>query len=123
MKFLAIVLLLVSFGASATGLDNLTDHNYCGPPKRDAMGRIARDPAVTRAFQEIHPCPVTLRKTGACPNWFKDHVRPLACGGCDSVSNMQWLDLTAKRIKDSYERRIYGMGYADTGACVNEVTK
>jgi len=49
-----------------------------------------RSHAVAREFQREHPCPATGRTIGACPGYRKDHVVPLACGGPDAVSNMQW---------------------------------
>jgi hypothetical protein len=92
---------------------------YCGAPKRDADGDIIRNSNVTRRFQLLHPCPRTGALTGACPGWAIDHVIPLACGGCDAVSNMQWLDTTTKARKDRYERSIGAASppMPDTGAC------
>lgn len=116
----ALLLCLISTSAMAGALD---ETNYCGPPKRDSHGVIVRRADVMHAFQMIHPCPSTGKKTGACPNWFKDHGKPLACGGCDSVSNMQWLNTETKHKKDSFERRIYGMGVQDTAACTVEIVK
>lgn len=79
---------------------------YCGTPKREVDGDIARSPTVIRIFRRIHRCPTTGLQTGACPGWAVDHVIPLACGGCDAVPNLQWLDDKAKALKDGYERRI-----------------
>ena len=49
--------------------------------------------------------------TGACPSWAIDHVIPLACGGCDSIENLQWLKNSIKscagtECKDRWERKI-----------------
>lgn len=33
-----------------------------------------------------------------------DHVRPLACGGADAPSNMQWQTVEAAKLKDKTER-------------------
>ena len=89
----------------------LEEMRYCGPPKRDAQGIIVRRSDVLAAFQKIHPCPNTGKTTGAC-DWQKDHVIPLADGGCDSVSNLQYLPPAIKNgpgllPKDRWERRIY----------------
>jgi hypothetical protein len=51
-----------------------------------------RSRAVTREFQREHPCPSTGKTSGACPGCRKDHIVPLACGGRDAVSNLQWQD-------------------------------
>jgi hypothetical protein len=34
----------------------------------------------------------------------KDHVVPFACGGPDSVANLQWQTTAAARDKDRWER-------------------
>ena len=64
-----------------------------------------RSRAVAREFQREHPCPSTGRTTGACPGYWRDHVVPLACGGPDAVSNMQWQTVADARAKDAWERR------------------
>jgi 5-methylcytosine-specific restriction endonuclease McrA len=92
-----------------------TELRYCGPPLRAADGTIARRTSVVTAFRKIHPCPATGATTGACPGWAVDHVIPLACGGCDAVSNLQWLPSSIKSAagtdaKDRWERRIYCRG-------------
>jgi hypothetical protein len=93
--------------------DALIDSRYCHEePLRDAQGKIARRADVIAAFQRLHPCPSTGETTGACRGWAKDHVVPLAVGGCDSVSNLQWLPLSLKSCmgrlcKDRWERNVY----------------
>jgi hypothetical protein len=59
-----------------------------------------RSREVTREFQREHPCPSTGLTMGACPGYRKDHVVPLACGGPDVVSNLQWQTIAAARTKD-----------------------
>lgn len=108
---------LVLWGASAVFIDKafavpITDPRYCGPPARDAKGEIIRSQAVLRQFQKLVPCPSTKQKTGKCPGWAKDHVRPLAACGCDSIVNLQWLKDTIKHCKgpeckDNWERWVY----------------
>jgi len=34
-----------------------------------------------------------------------DHIKPLACGGADDPSNMQWQTVAAARAKDRTERK------------------
>lgn len=96
-----------------------TDPRYCGVPKRDSSGNIIRSLAAKNEFRSVHPCPVTGKTTGACTGWQVDHVIPLACGGCDSIGNMQWLPEQIKSCKEPYckdrfERNIYGGIVPDT---------
>lgn len=106
----------------ATDPGALTETRYCGEPKRDADGRIKRSSAVAAAFQRIHPCPSTHLTFGPCPGWKKDHVvslgarHPTLGGGCDSVSNMQWLPDEIKLCsqfnpfnKDCWELWVYSL--------------
>jgi hypothetical protein len=93
--------------------ESLIDVRMCGVEniKRTASGVIARSTTVTNKFQSIHPCPSNGAYKGACPDWAIDHVIPLASGGCDAVSNMQWLPNSIKRTaspdnKDRWERKI-----------------
>lgn len=104
----------------------LVETRYCGAPKRSAAGAIVRRSDVLTAFQRVHPCPATGLTTGACPGWSKNHVVPLACGGCDAVSNLQWLPNDIKACAgphciDRFERRINASTppQPDTPACVN----
>jgi hypothetical protein len=88
----------------------LEEQRYCGVPRRDADGTISRRTDVLAAFKRAHPCPATGRTSGACGGWAIDHVIPLACGGCDAVSNLQWLPNSIKSSpvgKDRFERKIY----------------
>lgn len=65
---------------------------------RDEQGRIQRSAAARHAF---------ARQTGfpnGRPGWIIDHVVPLACGGVDAPSNMQWQTVAAAKAKDRLER-------------------
>ena len=62
-----------------------------------------REPAQRRAFQHQHPCPSTGRKTGGCPGYVVDHVKPLKRGGADRPSNMQWQTVAEAKAKDRLE--------------------
>jgi hypothetical protein len=42
---------------------------------------------------------------GACPGYVKDLVLPLACGGSDMVSNMQWQTIADAKAKDKWETK------------------
>jgi hypothetical protein len=71
--------------------DSYKELRYCGQPKLGSLGQILRDQKAVAEFKKVHPCPSTGKTSGACSGWSIDHVIPLACGGCDAVSNMQWL--------------------------------
>jgi hypothetical protein len=64
---------------------------------------LIRDPAQRRAFQRTHPCPSTGRKSGACPGYVVDHMKPLKRGGADRPWNMQWQTQAAAAAKDRTE--------------------
>jgi len=114
------LLMLVCLPVFAGPLD---ETRYCGEPKRDANGQIVRSAAVRAAFQRLHPCPSTGLSTGPCPGWQKDHIvslgakHPTLGGGCDSVSNMQWLPVGIKTCaastgvpcKDRWELWVYSL--------------
>lgn len=65
---------------------------------RDERGRIQRSAAARHAF---------ARQTGypkGRPGWIIDHIVPLACGGADAPSNMQWQTVKEAKAKDRVER-------------------
>lgn len=104
----------------------LQETRYCGSPVRNADGSIKRSALVLRAFQRLHPCPATGSTEGSCPGWSLNHVIPLACGGCDAVSNLDWMPNEIKTCRepwcrDRWERKVYDGNYADTDACTNTV--
>ena len=65
---------------------------------RTAAGKIARSEEAKRNF---------MRQTGypnGRPGYVIDHIRPLACGGLDASSNMQWQTAAEAKAKDKTER-------------------
>ena len=70
----------------------------------DAAAR-KRSASARATFKRQQPCPATGKKSGACPGYVIDHVRPLACGGADAPANMQWQTREAAKAKDRWERK------------------
>jgi hypothetical protein len=70
-----------------------------------ASAKEHRSAAVKREFQLTHPCPSTGLTSGPCPDYVKDHIVPLACGGPDVPSNMQWQTIREARAKDQWEAK------------------
>ncbi len=57
-------------------------------------------------FQRAVPCPATGQRRGGCPGYVVDHVLPLACGGDDRPSNMQWQTVADAKAKDREELKL-----------------
>jgi hypothetical protein len=66
---------------------------------RDATGKIQRSEAAKHQFETQTGYP------HGRPGYVVDHIRPLACGGLDAPSNMQWQTVDAAKAKDGVERR------------------
>jgi hypothetical protein len=62
-----------------------------------------RSRSARESFKRSHPCPSTGKKSGACPGYTIDHIKPLKRGGADSSSNMQWQTREAAKQKDKVE--------------------
>lgn len=84
------------------------DDRFCGPPSRDAAGRIVRSQKVLADFERLYPRPG--------PTWYKDHVIPMSCGGCDTIINIQWLTRDQWADKSRWERKVYG-GHGISKGC------
>jgi hypothetical protein len=65
---------------------------------RDADGRIKRSASARHEFE------VQTGYPKGRPGYVIDHIRPLACGGADDPSNMQWQTSEAAKAKDRVER-------------------
>ena len=59
---------------------------------------IKRSYKVRKEFERLYPLPTVYNRD----DWQIDHVIPLAIGGCDSVSNMQWLPRSIKTCANNY---------------------
>ena len=67
--------------------------------RRDAKGRFVRSETVKRDFMRM------TRFPKGRPGYIVDHIIPLACGGLDATSNMQWQSVAAAKAKDATERQ------------------
>jgi hypothetical protein len=72
---------------------------------RDLEGNIHRSSSAKHDFMKMQRCPSTGAVNGGCPGYVIDHIKPLACGGSDSPSNMQWQTVEAAKDKDRWERK------------------
>jgi hypothetical protein len=66
-------------------------------------GKHKRSKAARDAFMRSHPCPSNGKKSGACPGYVVDHIKPLKRGGEDAPSNMQWQTIEQGKAKDRWE--------------------
>jgi hypothetical protein len=67
--------------------------------KRGANGKIARNEAAKHQFE------VQTGYPHGRPGYVVDHIKPLACGGADVPSNMQWQTIEQAKAKDKIERK------------------
>ena len=65
---------------------------------------IKRSAKAKRQFRRENPCPSTGRTSGECSGYVIDHMKPLACGGVDTPSNMRWQTVAEAKEKDKVER-------------------
>lgn len=73
--------------------------SHSSPGERDSRGRLKRSSSAKEQF---------MRMTGyphGRPGYVIDHVVPLANGGADDPSNMQWQTIQEAKEKDKWERR------------------
>jgi hypothetical protein len=103
---------LPHYGSSARSTHGLsasapTHHrtSRCTSCARNLAGRIERSGTSRARFEHEHPCPSSGKRSGPCAGHVIDHVKPLACGGADQPSNMQWQTSSAAKAKDKVERK------------------
>lgn len=66
---------------------------------RDAHGNVIRSRSRRQLF---------LKMTGfphGRPGYRADHIVPLACGGCDTPANFEWLTVAEWSAKTKWERK------------------
>ena len=71
----------------------------------NALAEYHRSQKAKSIFKYSHPCPATGQTRGSCPDYIIDHIKPIACGGEDAASNMQWQTKEDATAKDKWERQ------------------
>lgn len=66
---------------------------------RDSKGRFVRSEQAKHDFEKQSGYPKGR------PGYIVDHIIPLACGGPDAPSNMQWQTVADAKAKDAVERK------------------
>ena len=74
-------------------------HRAHARAQRNSRGKIKRSEAARRRFEAQTGYP------HGRPGYVVDHIVPLACGGADTPSNMQWQSVAEAKAKDKVERR------------------
>lgn len=109
---------LIGIESGESFADNhLTETRYCGAPARNSDGSIKRSHKVKKEFERLYPLPTGYNRD----DWQIDHVIPLAIGGCDSISNMQWLPIAI--ISAEIKINLYiPTSYIDNGTNIHLLT-
>jgi hypothetical protein len=89
--------------ASLAETQSLLPPEYGGKPSAPAQ-KIKRSQTARLDFMAQNPCPSGGTRY-KCPGYIIDHVTPLACGGADDPTNMQWQTVADAKAKDKWERR------------------
>lgn len=70
----------------------------------NSYAKTERSQAAKNHFKHSNPCPSNGKNQGPCPGYIIDHINPIACGGADASSNMQWQTVADGKAKDKWER-------------------
>ena len=113
MKVIATLIIAVLLtGCAGTSSYGSSSSRYKYSSASSYSSGTERSQSEIRKFKSMNPCPSTGRRSGACPGYDIDHRVPLAAGGADRTSNMQWLSKSAHKAKTRAERKscVYGCG-------------
>ena len=58
---------------------------------RQARHQVNKSEQAKRDFRAANPCPSTGKTSGRCPGYEMQHKTPLALGGVEADTNLQWL--------------------------------
>lgn len=99
IALVVLALLLAAPLAAKPPAHHAPPASKCASCPRDAHGKIARSESAREQF---------MRQTGyphGRPGYVIDHIIPLACGGADVPSNLQWQSTADAKAKDKTERQ------------------
>ena len=65
---------------------------------------VSAKPRTHRSASAKHAFEVKTGYPHGRPGYVVDHIVPLACGGSDTPSNMQWQTIAEGKAKDKVER-------------------
>jgi hypothetical protein len=92
-------------GHQSAGSRKISNPAPASSAERTKNGKIKRSQTAKKDFEATHTCPSTGKTSGHCPGYVIDHVKPLASGGADAPSNMQWQTVAEGKAKDKWERK------------------
>jgi hypothetical protein len=75
----------------------------CGVATPASAAQSRRPSNAEILFRLANPCPGTGERHGACAGYVVDRIIPIACGGPEEPSNMQWQTLAEAKEKDRWE--------------------
>jgi hypothetical protein len=84
---------------AATVASSTRRSTACETCPRDEHGRILRSGTSKGLFMKLTGYPKGR------PGYVVDHIIPLACGGPDMPTNMQWSTVAEGKAKDRWERK------------------
>jgi hypothetical protein len=99
MRLTAIAVCAIFLALLAPNRGLARTHNYHSYRSHGSTHHIHRSARARREFERMTGYP------NGRPGYVIDHIVPLACGGADAPSNMQWQTVAAAKAKDKWERK------------------
>jgi cobalamin biosynthesis Mg chelatase CobN len=85
--------------SSTSSSGTKTKQSSASTQPRDSKGRFVRSEQAKHDFEKLTGYPKGR------PGYIVDHIIPLACGGPDTPTNMQWQTVADAKAKDAVERK------------------